>query len=105
MPRRYKKFPRNSKDAKKKAQKIHASRRLEQRYGIDGFSGISEAIRKIQSGEAEFIKRHSLRVTIWAIQMDNQEVIAVYDKQRKMIMTFLPDRSRLEDDYEFPGAA
>lgn len=98
MPRRYKKVQKKTKNAKREVLKKHARKRLRQRFGIDG-AGVSEAIRLIQTGKAEFIKRQSLRVTIWAIQLDGKEVIAVYDKVRNTIVTFLPDRTRLGDDY------
>jgi hypothetical protein len=74
--------------SKKKAQQIHFSRRAIQRHGITaGENTQSEIIKQIQSGKATFIKRQSLRVTIWEVEVRGQKIKAVYDKDRKQVVT------------------
>jgi hypothetical protein len=75
--------------SKAKAQKRHALHRSVERFGV-AFD-FDEAIRKIQAGKAQFVRRQSLRVTMWKVEMAGKEVIAVYDKQRKTIVTVMPN--------------
>ena len=72
-------------------QRAHAGRRALERFGIM-FGPISqkEAIRQIQSGEAQFLHRTSNRVSVWIVDIQNKKLEVVYDKQRKTIVTILP---------------
>ena len=55
--------------------------------------------RRIQSGQGEYLEAQSRRVTVWRLD----EVIAVYDRQRKRIVTFLTeemwDENMEEENY------
>lgn len=73
---------------KRKAQRIHAMRRGLERIGV--LPNISALVRQIQTGQAQFVRRQSNRVTHWRMEIAGKPVIAVYDKRRKMIVTFLP---------------
>lgn len=74
---------------KKRAQKQHTYWRSLERFGM--VFDTAEAIRKIQSGRARFVKRQSNRVTLWALEMGGKEVVAVYDKLRHTIATVMPN--------------
>lgn len=59
---------------------------------------IAEIVKGIQQGKYEFIKRTSLRLTLWKVQIAGKDAVAVYDRQRKMIVTFLPYTDKGEKD-------
>lgn len=75
---------------KKKAQSIHAKRRANQRYDLTLSSkDLKEVVKRIQAGNATFIRRDSLRVTVWKILIHDTIVKVAYDRIRKQIVTFL----------------
>ena len=81
-----------SKPTKRSNQKKHAMRRFKERFGIELTSSqYKGAIRKIQSGKAKFIERQSVSVTVFKIIVCGIEVVAVYDKSRGRIVTFLTE--------------
>lgn len=87
---------------KKYAQQKHAMDRIgeKDRYGLDiseeEYYRLCGYIRKGKTIYADgttlrFIKKQSSRVTIWnIIWKGDKSLIAVYDKDRKRIATFLP---------------
>lgn len=76
--------------SKKKCQQIHASRRAAERLG-ERISRDSTAkiVKDIQLGKAKFIRRQSLRVALFLVSFKGKDVVAVYDKKRHSIATFL----------------
>jgi hypothetical protein len=48
-----------------------------------------ELVRKIQNNEFEFYEKSSNRVTLWKAFIEDREVILVYDRIRKNIVTVL----------------
>lgn len=81
---------RRKRQNKSKSQKTHALNRAKQRVGWGtSQQEIDDCIRQIISGEAKFYERQSNRVTKWWVTIDGKEVIAVYDKNRKTIVTFI----------------
>jgi len=76
--------------SKKKAQQIHASRRAKQRFGINfGKDEQGQIKNLIQNGKATFLWRQSGRVTHWLVKHSDKLIHAVYDKERKQIITVL----------------
>jgi len=76
---------------KDKAVRIHAKRRLGERFGVFANRNvIQDVVRQIQNGTAVFAGRQSVRKTCWKVLVDGKPMIAVYDKQRKTVLTFLP---------------
>jgi len=71
-------------------EKYHAKVRFEERFGIkmNRFS-YADAVRKIQSGKARFLDHQSARVSRFQMEICGIQVIAVYDKKRGTIITFL----------------
>lgn len=78
---------------KKRAQEIHATRRALERYGVKlTRQDLEIMINLIQqnSENVKFIEKDSHRVTIWEIRYLDHIFKACYDKNSKMICTFLP---------------
>lgn len=73
------------------AQMKHAIRRMEERFGIvlkqHQYDHLTAEIRR---GLARRIGRETTRISHFWIEVEGHNVGAVYDKQRKKIVTFLP---------------
>lgn len=75
--------------SKKQAQRIHAKRRLADRYGLElNRHAIRELTKKVSSDT--FLLKQSNRVTIHLLRHDGRLLLSVYDKSRQTIVTFLP---------------
>lgn len=79
--------------SKKKSQKKHAKRRAFERYGIvlneDELKQIASYIRK---GKADLIRKRSNRVSVYMVRWKDKSYPVVYDRLRRTIVTFLPER-------------
>lgn len=68
----------------------HAKKRAWERFGLSlNNDNINDIVKVIQKNEAKFIDRESLRVSRWLLDVSGVTVVAVYDKTRKTIITFL----------------
>lgn len=77
---------------KKKAEQRHSKRRAQERYGLDLTKAIRDALRgKIKKQKGKFLYRRSRRVSVWQVTHQAETYKIVYDKQRKEIVTFLPN--------------
>lgn len=87
-----KKGPRLS---KKLAERRHSVRRALQRYKIELTRDRRKNIIKlIQNGEGHLIERQSRRLSLWSVNVPGLgcgTVKVIYDKNRKEIVTFLPN--------------
>ncbi|NMB91712.1 hypothetical protein GYA37_02600 [candidate division WWE3 bacterium] len=94
-------YPRKKKRlSKKQSQKIHAKKRAVERYGVSFNSkDILQLVKAIQNEKAEFVEKISNRQTKFKVfvpeELKNKcpkhsEVLVIYDKKRKEIVTFLP---------------
>jgi len=73
---------------KKQTQKIHAKIRCWERLGIYISNDVIERIVKdIQTQKAIFLERQSNRITKWKVDIENIPCIAIYDSNRKTIVT------------------
>ena len=88
MPRKKKKSPTRHKHI---AQRAHAKRRLQERYGIELTAELRrELLSQIRSGEAKFLERQSRRLTIHVVKVgEDVEIPVVYDSVRGEIVTVL----------------
>ena len=79
---------------KERQQRIHFKRRLEERYErvlTDGdIDFIIARIRKRDSGSIRFITKQTNRLSVFCITYKDFEFVAVYDGQRKQLVTALP---------------
>ncbi len=76
---------------KKAAQRVHARRRAEERYGVELTGHARKMINsQIQDGKAKFLFRQSGRVTHWMVNFEGKDMFAVYDKKNNQVVTFLP---------------
>lgn len=71
-------------------ERYHAKKRAKERFDLSlNRHDLNRIILMIQSGDATFFDRQSNNRTRWIINLDGNEALAVYDKQRKQIITFL----------------
>lgn len=77
---------------KTQSQMKHAIRRAHERFDVTIFPHhLFEMVRKIQQGEVGFVRKQSHRISVWEVELpDGIMAQAIYDNQRKMIVTFLP---------------
>lgn len=86
--------------SKAKSQKRHARRRAEERFSVQlSEQVVAQLIRQIRKGESEPVFRQSNRVVHHRVSLGEEKVIAVYDKLRGTIVTFLYD----DDDSRWHG--
>lgn len=79
---------RRRRGSKRRAQQSHARRRARERLGIDLKPHVeADIIRRIQNGEAKLARRQSLRVSVYYLEVEGQELAVVYDRQRKCVVT------------------
>lgn len=75
---------------KKKSERIHSKRRAYERYGVELTSNLRDKLRgKIKRSEGTFLRKQSLRVSIWEVSDGNITYRVAYDKKRSEIITFL----------------
>jgi hypothetical protein len=81
---------------KKQSERIHAQRRLQERYGLSvsgrEYKGIIRLIANSTrtNPTARLVERQSQRVSVWDVLWEDKTLRAVYDKFRGEIVTFLP---------------
>ncbi len=94
IPRR----DRKKKGSKGRAQKYHAKRRFRERLGCDWSSGRIQSLKyKIIFGKGEFIEAQSNRLSVWRVEGPGKKLIdVIYDKDRKTIVTVLPENWQTE---------
>ncbi len=82
---------RKSAHNKTQALRIHAKRQALLRYNAALSSeDLAHLVNLIRDGRASFVVRKSLRVSCWKVPFKGREMAVLYDRQRKMIVTFLP---------------
>ncbi len=78
----------------KQILEAHAKAAAEERYGVslnkEARRGI---VRKIQTGDADFISRTSNNRTLWKVDYDETSMNVVYDKARHALCTVLPQNA------------
>lgn len=66
------------------------------KYGItlsrDNVDSIIQAIQRDNDPSAKFIKKESVRFSIWLVKINESEFFVTYDKQLKTIHRFLTKR-------------
>lgn len=76
--------------SKTKQVKKHLRKRLSQRFEKRLTKELHKNIVfQIQKGIAEFIERQSNRITIWVVDVEGEKIKAVYDSNRKQVVTVL----------------
>jgi hypothetical protein len=90
---------RHAHGSKRESQLHHAQNRGWERYGLPlDAAGLDKVVRQIQSGQATFVGRESLRVSIFDVAMEGGTVCrVVYDRHRKSVVTFLPVADKAGD--------
>lgn len=76
---------------KAKAQKVHFKNRVKQRYGLEiNRLHRIEMIKMIHEGKVKFLEHQSRRVSKFQINFNGVNMIVIYDKYRKTLVTALP---------------
>ncbi len=80
---------------KKHAQRQHAKRRAEERFGLHlNRDDYRDMVRLVRSGGGKFVGRESLRLSHWEITWprgpEGVLMHAVYDSKRGTIVTVMP---------------
>ena len=71
--------------------KKHAKARANERFELKlNNEKLRAVVHQIQDGKAEFVSRSSLARTVWNVTCEGKTCRVVYDKGRKVIVTFLP---------------
>lgn len=70
--------------------KAHARKRIQERLNfVPNKEDFKNMVKLIQDGETELVRKQSNRVTIHKMNYKDQSFLAVYDKQRQLIVTVL----------------
>lgn len=93
---------------KSEAQRSHAKRRFSERFdyalAVDEYE---DMIWKIQHGEAKHLCKQTNRLHVYRVDSPVGSVLAVYDKSRGTITTFLTDdmeaRALMERPKQYPN--
>lgn len=75
------------------AQRKHAKKRAEERFGVTlNRDDLRNVASEIRANKCKFHKTISNRVTAWIVRLPGaaEDSIALYDKNRKNVITFLP---------------
>jgi hypothetical protein len=76
---------------KAECQRRHAMKRARERYDVHlNIEHYIELVKQIQSSQAPKVFKESNRLGHFLVKHGGTEMIAVYDNQRKTIVTFLP---------------
>ena len=80
---------RQKRPEKRTCQKLHAYKRIKQRFGIEmRREEYDDLIRQINTSQTTGV-HETCRVSHHAVKVRGQEMVAVYDRQRNTITTFL----------------
>lgn len=93
---------------KRDCQMKHSIRRASERYNLsltdETFAVLNNSIRdpekkhaKYPNIYAEYVAKQSNRVSFWRIFAGKTELKVVYDKQRNVIVTFLPPEADMKE--------
>lgn len=77
--------------SKTKSQKRHARLRAAERFGVGLTNQVHrDLVQEIQARKAQFVYKHSNRVTVWELEFAGQQAVVAYDKSRKTVVTLIP---------------
>ncbi len=84
---------------KKRAQRLHATRRAAERYGINwNRHRVREVKAQIALGRATLLEKQSNRVSIYQCWIEGRWIKIAYDKQRKEVASVLPLEDKEDDE-------
>lgn len=73
---------------KTKAQRVHAYNRIQERIGFE--VSPKRLVKLIQDGELEFLYKPSKRLSVFRFNNESIDIVVVYDRNRKQIVTVYP---------------
>jgi hypothetical protein len=78
---------------KKMGLNKHSKKRAIERFHVKlNRNGLYNIVTDIRNGHSQFKKKVTNRVTAWIVRIPgaNEDAIALYDKHRKAVITFMP---------------
>jgi len=79
----------------------HAKKRAQERYGVSlSKQDMKEIAGWIRHNKARHIHTKSLTKAIWAVEIRGEEIIVLYDRKKRIVVTVLP--SEVEERYKKP---
>ena len=79
---------------KKDSELEHFQKRMLERFGISiSKNTCKEIVREIQLGKHQLLEKQSLRVKKYLVNIDENLIEVIYDKNRKMLVTALPNKN------------
>lgn len=79
---------------KKESELEHFQKRMIERFGISiSKDRCKKIVQEIQQGKHQFLKKQSLRVKKYLVNIDENLIEVIYDKNRKMLVTALPNKN------------
>jgi len=76
--------------AKERTLKQHARRRASERYGLSLTDQLhTEIVKQIQTSKSQLIEKQSNRISVHDVIVNDETIRVVYDRDRKLIVTFL----------------
>lgn len=89
---------------KTRANRIHAQRRADERYGVPlGRQGQRQIVAAIRAGRHRVVKQSSLTRAVCDVPHDGRIYRVVYDRSRKSIITFLPPEKSVPEPEPLDG--
>ena len=84
------------KRSKAEQQKLHAKRRIRERFGISlNDHQLAELVKQIQSSKLKLVEKQSNRISVFLAKIPSGEnVRLVYDKNSHTIVTVMPEGAR-----------
>lgn len=86
------------------AQRRHAAKRAEERYGCSLNRKIQDIlVAAIQSGDssrAKHLEKQSNRISIWVVRYNDNYLPLVYDRNRKVVVSVLPDQALIDRGFD-----
>lgn len=75
--------------SKRENQIRHARKRARQRFGLNA-THIAQMEADIRSQNCRLLERQSNIRTVWYVEVEELEIVAVYDSRRNVIVTLIP---------------
>jgi hypothetical protein len=75
--------------SKRDNQIRHARKRARQRFGLNA-THIAEIEERIRNQKGQLLERQSNIRTAWYVEIEELEIVAVYDSRRNVVVTLMP---------------
>lgn len=85
-------------NSKAENQRRHARQRARERFGLElDEHQLRAVVNRIQRGESRFLEKQSNRVSLHQVEYMGAEMVVVYDRRRKNVVTVWPSEDQGSD--------